>query len=104
MSATHDAEGARVSPRHLGGTHTVDVMSDEHTSQTYLTPPSPPLVTVFLRMTPISRRRRGVGLVGAGTRPRSLQELMTSAQGATEAQNRGEQGGPRPLSAMRRVF
>lgn len=33
---------------------TVDVISEEHTSQTYLTPPSPPLVMVFLRMTPIS--------------------------------------------------
>lgn len=33
---------------------TVDVMSEEQTSQTYLTPPSPPLVIVFLRMTPIS--------------------------------------------------
>lgn len=32
---------------------TVDVISEEQTSQTYLTPPSPPLVTVFLRMTPI---------------------------------------------------
>lgn len=33
---------------------TVDVMSHEQTSHTYLTPPSPPLVAVFLRMTPIS--------------------------------------------------
>lgn len=32
---------------------TVDVMSAEQTSQTYLTPPSPPLAAVFLRMTPM---------------------------------------------------
>jgi hypothetical protein len=32
---------------------TVEVISAEQTSQTYLTPPSPPLVAVFLRMTPI---------------------------------------------------
>ena len=33
---------------------TVDVISDEQTSQTYLTPPSLPLEMVFFRMTPIS--------------------------------------------------
>lgn len=36
---------------------TVDVMSDEHKSHTYLTPPSPPLVAVFFRITPIGYRR-----------------------------------------------
>lgn len=35
---------------------TVEVISAEHTSQTYLTPPSPPLAAVFLRMTPMSSR------------------------------------------------
>lgn len=30
------------------------MISDEQTSQTYLTPPSLPLVMVFLRITPIS--------------------------------------------------
>jgi hypothetical protein len=34
--------------------HTVEVISAEQTSQTYLTPPSPPRVEVFLRMTPIA--------------------------------------------------
>lgn len=37
---------------------TVDVISAEHESQTYLTPPSPPLVAVFFRMTPIAPVRR----------------------------------------------
>lgn len=32
---------------------TVDVMSAEQTSQTYLTPPSPPLAAVFFLMTPM---------------------------------------------------
>lgn len=36
--------------------HTVDVMSTEQISQWYLTPPSPPRVTVFFLMTPISSR------------------------------------------------
>ena len=33
---------------------TVDVISAEQTSQTYLTPPSPPRLATFLRMTPIA--------------------------------------------------
>lgn len=33
--------------------HTVEVMSDEHTSQTYLMPPSVPRVPVFFLMTPM---------------------------------------------------
>lgn len=33
---------------------TVEVISAEQTSQTYLTPPSPPLAAAFLRMTPMS--------------------------------------------------
>jgi len=37
-----------------GKSLTVDVMSAEQTSQTYLTPPSPPRVPCFFRMTPIS--------------------------------------------------
>jgi hypothetical protein len=32
---------------------TVDVISAEQTSQTYLTPPSPPLAAVFFLMTPM---------------------------------------------------
>ena len=35
---------------------TVDVMSDEHTSQTYLVPPSVPRVPVFFLMTPMVPR------------------------------------------------
>jgi hypothetical protein len=34
-------------------TLTVDVMSAEQTSQTYLTPPSPPRVAVFFLITPM---------------------------------------------------
>ena len=33
---------------------TVDVISAEQTSQTYFTPPSPPRVAVFFRITPIA--------------------------------------------------
>jgi len=33
--------------------HTVEVMSEEHTSQTYLMPPSVPRVPVFFLMTPM---------------------------------------------------
>lgn len=33
--------------------HTVEVMSDEHTSHTYLIPPSVPRVPVFFLMTPM---------------------------------------------------
>lgn len=36
-----------------GDKHAVDVMSTEQTSQIYLTPPSLPRPTVFLRITPI---------------------------------------------------
>lgn len=36
------------------GIHTVDVISAEHTSQTYFTPPSPPRAAIFLRITPIA--------------------------------------------------
>jgi hypothetical protein len=32
---------------------TVPVMSDEHTSQTYFTPPSVPLIAVFFLMRPM---------------------------------------------------
>lgn len=46
------------------GTLTVEVMSAEHESQTYLTPPSPPLVAVFLRMTPMPD---GVARAGGNT-------------------------------------
>ena len=35
---------------------TVEVMSEEHTSQMYFTPPSAPRAAVFLRITPISSR------------------------------------------------
>ncbi len=47
----------------VSATLTVEVISAEQTSQTYLTPPSPPLAAVFLRMTPISNvtRWRGWG-------------------------------------------
>jgi hypothetical protein len=34
---------------------TVEVMSDEHTSQTYLMPPSVPRVPVFFLMTPMAK-------------------------------------------------
>lgn len=36
---------------------TVEVMSAEQESQTYLTPPSPPLAATFFLMTPIFRTR-----------------------------------------------
>jgi hypothetical protein len=38
----------------VGEALTVDVISAEQTSQTYFTPPSPPRVAVFLRITPIA--------------------------------------------------
>ena len=44
---------------------TVDVISAEQTSQTYLTPPSPPLAAVFFLMTPMVApwfARRGWGV------------------------------------------
>lgn len=34
-------------------TRTVDVISAEQTSQTYFTPPSPPLAAIFFRITPM---------------------------------------------------
>lgn len=37
-----------------GVVFTVEVISAEQTSQTYLTPPSPPRAPAFLRMTPMS--------------------------------------------------
>lgn len=55
---------------------TVDVMSDEQTSQTYLTPPSPLPVTVFLRMTPI----RIGGPEAAESAPRCNHEEDGNAQ------------------------
>ena len=57
-----------------GGVPTVEVISAEQTSQTYLTPPSPPLVAVFLRMTPMvsmssasSARSEGDEMMGEGS-------------------------------------
>jgi hypothetical protein len=48
---------------------TVEVMSDEHTSQTYLMPPSVPRVPVFFLMTPMAEvcMYGGVG-AGGGSR------------------------------------
>jgi len=42
---------------------TVDVMSAEQTSQTYFTPPSPPLAAVFFRMTPMFEGATRVGVI-----------------------------------------
>ena len=39
----------------------MEVMSAEHLSQWYLTPPSPPRTAVFLRMTPMSATVVDVG-------------------------------------------
>lgn len=50
---------------------TVDVISAEHESQTYLTPPSPPRVAVFLRITPISPSSSRVKSVWASQALRS---------------------------------
>jgi hypothetical protein len=41
----------------------VEVISAEHTSQTYLTPPSPPRTAVFLRMTPMPCQCYGAALL-----------------------------------------
>ena len=50
MSATYKVKGEGRACR------TVEVMSDEHTSQTYLVPPSVPRVPVFFLMTPMVPR------------------------------------------------
>lgn len=55
-------------------------MSDEHTSHTYLTPPSPPLVTVFFLMTPICHRG-AAGMRGAPPRHSRLVYRLTNADG-----------------------
>jgi hypothetical protein len=44
--------------------HTVDVMSEEQTSQTYLTPPSVPRVPVFFLITPMLPHYRTVVVKG----------------------------------------
>lgn len=43
---------------------TVDVMSDEQTSQTYFVPPSVPRAPVFFLMTPMVPRSAGCGEAG----------------------------------------
>ncbi len=64
---------------------TVDVISAEQTSQTYFTPPSPPLAAIFLRMTPIVevarrlRRRWGDGLRCGLRRPGGPPQARTQS-------------------------
>lgn len=77
-----------------GRTLTVEVMSAEHTSQIYLTPPSVPLTAVFFLMTPMScdAARHGANMfTGQVPQPRNVRPARAKTDG----------GGGRTRSARR---
>ena len=73
------------------GGRTVEVMSDEQTSQTYLMPPSVPRVPVFFLMTPIAPTRGGEGAMHV-TRPLSRMRGRVRWVGVAGRERLGENG------------
>lgn len=91
---------------------TVDVISEEQTSQTYFTPPSPPLAAIFFLMTPIVEVASDAGgwrgqdnRGGLRKRRTSLRSRLGGAKDDSGKAHRGQfETEFGPLEMMRRVF